>query len=184
MRFIPTELKDVILIEPIVYADERGYFMESYNQKKFSENGISCNFVQDNMSRSVKGTLRGLHYQLNPHAQGKLIRVTLGSVFDVAVDIRKGSPTFAQWIGEELSAENKKSLYIPPGFAHGFYVLSDTAEFSYKCSAFYSPQSEAGLIWNDPTINIEWPLNSSNVILSDKDIKLPTIDNAEINFTY
>ena len=184
MQFIPTEIKDVIIIVPRVFQDDRGFFMESYNYKIFQENGINVSFVQDNISRSVKGTLRGLHYQLEPHAQGKLVRVTIGSVFDVAVDIRKNSPTFGKWAGAELSEENKKAMYIPPGFAHGFYVQSDIAEFTYKCTDLYAPQSEAGIIWNDPAIGIQWPVLEEQVILSPKDAKLPLMKDARNNFIY
>lgn len=179
MRFIKTEIKDVILIEPKVLGDSRGFFMETFNDKLFRENGIAENFVQDNVSRSKQGTLRGLHYQLAPNAQGKLVRVTSGAVYDVAVDIRKNSPTFGKYIGIELSAENKKLLWIPPGFAHGFYVISEEAEFCYKCTAPYSPQSETGILWNDATIDINWPIIANKTILSDKDQNLPSFKNAQ-----
>jgi len=184
MKFIPTEIKDVILIEPKIFADERGYFMETYNQQIFEENGLDYHFVQDNMSSSVKGTLRGLHYQLEPYAQGKLVRVIKGAVFDVAVDIRQGSPTFGKWVGVELSEENKKSLFIPPGFAHGFYVLTRMAEFTYKCTSLYAPQAERGIIWNDPDLKIEWPIKGKQIILSQRDKTLPLFKDAEINSFY
>jgi dTDP-4-dehydrorhamnose 3,5-epimerase len=184
MRFIPTELPDVIIIEPTVFADVRGFFMESYHQKVFHDNGIHDQFVQDNISRSVQGTLRGLHYQLNPYAQGKLVRVTRGAVYDVAVDLRRGSPQFGKWVGVELSEENKKSLYIPPGFAHSFYVLSEIAEFIYKCTTFYTPQAERGILWNDTDIAIQWPVVNSKVILSERDKALPLLKDAELNFVY
>jgi len=184
MKFIPTEISDVILIEPKVFSDRRGYFMEIYNQKVFEENGIPYHFVQDNMSSSAFGTLRGLHYQLEPFAQGKLVRVIKGAVYDVAVDIRQGSPTFGKYVGVELSEENKRSLFIPPGFAHGFYVLTDIAEFTYKCTAFYAPQAERGIIWNDPDLAIDWPVKSKKLILSAKDSKLPRFKEAEINSYY
>ncbi len=181
MRFIQTKIQDVILIEPKVFADNRGYFMETYNQKIFHENDIAVEFVQDNMSSSTCGTLRGLHYQLEPYAQGKLVRVTKGRVFDAAVDIRRDSPTFGKWVGIELSEENKRSLFIPPGFAHGFYVLSDAAEFTYKCTALYAPQAERGIIWNDPGIGIEWPLVEGKLVLSEKDSINPPLHLADID---
>ena len=180
MRFIETELKDIILVGPKVFGDARGFFMETYNEKIFRENGINENFIQDNVSRSVSGTLRGLHYQLPPHAQGKLVRVTQGAVYDVAVDIRRSSPTFGKWVGVELSEENKQTLWIPPGFAHGFYVLTETAEFTYKCTSLYAPQAEAGIIWNDPAIGIKWPIVKDKIILSDKDQLLPGLGDAKI----
>lgn len=151
------EIEGLAIIQPTVHGDDRGYFMETYNQKDMQDAGLAMTFVQDNQSMSVKGVLRGLHYQIN-HPQGKLVRVIFGRVFDVAVDLRKNSQTFGAWHGEILSAENKKQFYIPEGFAHGFYVLSDTAEFAYKCTDFYHPGDEGGLRWNDPTIGINWPL--------------------------
>jgi len=169
MKFTPQAISDIVLIEPVVYSDHRGYFMEVYHQQRFFEHGLAETFVQDNVSRSVRGTLRGLHYQRQPHAQGKLVRVFYGEVFDVAVDIRQGSATFAKWVGITLSAQNSRSLYIPPGFAHGYYVLSDHAEFTYKCTAYYAPESEGGILWNDPEIGINWPLIEDEVILSDRD---------------
>ncbi len=183
MQFLATALPDLYIIEPRVFNDQRGYFMESFQKKLFQDNGITAEFVQDNISFSVKGTLRGLHYQLPPDEQGKLVRVTQGAVFDVAVDIRRGSPTFAGWFGLELSEENKKAMYIPPGFAHGFYVLTDTAQFTYKCTSYYSPKTERGIAWNDPTIAIEWPL-STEPIISAKDGILPALADADITFTY
>lgn len=184
MKFIATELKDIVLIEPRVITDGRGFFMEIYNKKLFHENGIDVEFVQDNVSMSTKGTLRGLHYQLEPQAQGKLVRVVKGAVFDVAVDIRYGSPDFGRWFGLELSEENKKALYIPPGFAHGFYVLSEMAEFAYKCTALYAPQLDRGILWNDPDIGIQWPITDDRLTLSEKDRKLPRLRDAEINYKY
>jgi len=166
MRFIYTELKEVIVIEPDVFEDPRGYFFETYHAKKYADAGISQPFVQDNCSRSVRGTLRGLHYQ-RQHAQGKLVMVVDGLVFDVAVDIRHGSPTFGRWVSAELSAANKRQLYIPPGFAHGICVLSEYASVTYKCTDFYAPHDEGGIVWNDPSIGISWPL--SDPILSAKD---------------
>ena len=167
------EIEGLAIIQPTVHGDDRGYFMETYNQKDMQEAGLAMTFVQDNQSMSVKGVLRGLHYQIN-HPQGKLVRVISGQVFDVAVDLRKNSPTFGAWHGEILSAENKKQFYIPEGFAHGFYVLSDTAEFVYKCTDFYHPGDEGGLRWNDPTIGINWPLLPGiTPILSEKDKNNP-----------
>ena len=166
MRFIEADLKGVIRIEPDVHDDRRGFFLELYHASKYAEAGIPCGFLQDNYSRSVRGTLRGLHYQLkNP--QGKLIVVVEGAIFDVALDIRRGSPSFGKWSGVELSADNKRQLYVPPGFAHGFCVLSETAGVVYKCTDFYSPEDERGIIWNDPAIGIAWPV--SNPLLSSKD---------------
>ena len=171
------EIEGLAIIQPTVHGDDRGYFMETYNQKDMQDAGLAMTFVQDNQSMSVKGVLRGLHYQIN-HPQGKLVRVIFGRVFDVAVDLRKNSQTFGAWHGEILSAENKKQFYIPEGFAHGFYVLSDTAEFAYKCTDFYHPGDEGGLRWNDPTIGINWPLlPGATPILSEKDKNNPFIDN-------
>lgn len=160
MNIIDTKIPDVKIIEPKVFGDERGFFFESFNQQQFEEAvGYPVNFVQDNHSKSSQGVLRGLHYQLPPHAQGKLVRCVVGEVFDVAVDIRKNSPTFGQWAGVHLSAENKRQLWIPEGFAHGFLTLSETAEFLYKTTNYYSPQSEASIIWDDLDVAIEWPIN-------------------------
>jgi dTDP-4-dehydrorhamnose 3,5-epimerase len=159
MKATPLKIPEVVLLEPEVFGDERGFFYESFNQQKFeSAIGYAVNFVQDNHSKSQKGVLRGLHYQLPPKAQGKLVRVIAGEVFDVAVDIRKNSPTFGQWVGEILSAENKRQLWIPAGFAHGFVTLSDTAEFLYKTTDYYAPKYEACIAWNDPEIGINWPI--------------------------
>lgn len=170
MKIINTNIPDVKIIEPQVFGDERGFFMETWNQKKFEElvTGKITNFVQDNHSKSKKGILRGLHYQTQ-NMQGKLVRVISGEVFDVAVDIRKDSPTFGQWVGIYLSEENKRQLWIPEGFAHGFYVTSDEAEFVYKCTDFYNPSSEISIIWNDKELKIKWPHNDEP-ILSKKDI--------------
>ncbi|WP_271810440.1 dTDP-4-dehydrorhamnose 3,5-epimerase [Clostridium beijerinckii] len=168
-KFIETKISGVYVIEPKIFGDNRGYFMETYNRKHFEEIGLNMNFVQDNESRSTKGVLRGLHFQKR-HSQGKLIRVSKGEVFDVAVDLRNGSKTYGKWEGIILSEENKKLFYIPEGFAHGFLVLSDEAIFNYKCTDFYAPEYEEGIEWNDPNINIEWPLDKvNNVILSEKD---------------
>ena len=170
MRFVETELKDVILIEPDVHEDRRGVFLELYHGQKYTAEGIPCRFLQDNYSRSVRGALRGLHYQLkNP--QGKLIVVVEGAIFDVALDIRRGSPSFGRWHGVELSAENKRQLYIPPGFAHGFCVLSETAGVIYKCTNFYSPEDERGIIWNDQTLGIAWPVENPLLSLKDQSYK-------------
>lgn len=170
MKATPTKIPDVFVIEPRVFGDERGFFFESFNEKAFNDaTGNTLPFVQDNHSKSVKGVLRGLHYQLPPRAQGKLVRVVQGEVFDVAVDIRKGSPTYGQWVAEILSAENKKQLWIPPGFAHGFLTLSDTAEFLYKTTDYWSPEHERAIIWNDETLKIDWPLNGLVPQLAAKD---------------
>ena len=171
MNVISTAIPDVKIFEPKVFGDSRGFFLESFNQKIFEEaTGLKRNFVQDNHSKSSRGVLRGLHYQQPPMEQGKLVRVTQGEVFDVAVDIRKTSPTFGQWVGVYLSAENKRQLWIPEGFAHGFLTLSDTAEFLYKTTNYYSPQHEEAIAWNDPDLNIQWPQVGA-VILSAKDEK-------------
>ncbi len=182
MKFTETKLKGVWVIEPKIHRDARGFFMESYNRRVFEENGLREVFVQDNVSRSVKGALRGLHYQLNPHAQGKLVSVTFGAVFDVAVDLRRASPTFGQWVGYTLSAEDRRALYIPPGFAHGFYVLTPEAEFSYKCTALYNPAAERGLRWDDPQVAIAWPGRPDPALMSEKDRKFPSLAQAETNF--
>ena len=169
MKATPLAIPEVILFEPTIFTDERGFFFESFNHKKFEEAvGYGVNFVQDNHSKSTKGVLRGLHYQLPPMAQGKLVRVTQGEVFDVAVDIRKDSPTFGKWVGEKLSAENKKQLWIPEGFAHGFLTLSDTAEFLYKVTNYYSTEYEQCIVWNDVDIGIAWNI-FEGVLLSSKD---------------
>lgn len=171
MKIIDTDIPDVKIIEPVVFGDERGFFMETWQQDKFDKlvAGYPCHFVQDNQSRSQKGILRGLHYQTE-NTQGKLVRVTLGEVFDVAVDIRQSSPTFGKWVGVYLSAENKRQLWIPKGFAHGFYVTSQEAEFVYKCTDYYNPKSECTLLWNDAEINVHWPFPKDwNPVLSEKD---------------
>jgi dTDP-4-dehydrorhamnose 3,5-epimerase len=169
MNVLPTELPGVLLIEPRVFGDARGFFYENWNERTFAKSGLSASFVQDNHSLSAQGTLRGMHYQLR-HTQGKLVRVTAGEVFDVAVDLRRSSPSFGKWVGLTLSAENKRMLWIPEGFAHGFYVTSPSAEFQYKCTDFYDPDSERTLVWNDPDVGIRWPLVSgSGPLLSGKD---------------
>ncbi len=168
MKFIPLSIPDVILIEPKVFGDDRGFFMETWNEKDFAENGIDARFVQDNHSMSAKGILRGLHYQSN-QIQGKIVRVTAGQVFDVAVDIRKSSPWFGKHVSTVLSAENKHMLWIPPGFAHGFISLEDNTEFLYKCTDFYAPEYERSILWNDADLGIEWPLGDIEPQLSKKD---------------
>ena len=168
MKRIETNLPGVCIIEPDVFGDDRGFFMESYNQRNFAQLGIECTFVQDNHSRSRRGVIRGLHYQLG-RPQAKLVRVTLGEVYDVAVDVRRGSETFGKWTAVTLSAENKYMFFVPEGFAHGFCVISVFAEFAYKCSDFYAPAEERGIIWNDPELAIPWPLGDSAPILSPKD---------------
>ena len=179
MKFVEAGLPGVIRIEPVVHGDERGYFMETWQARRFAENGIEVAFVQDNFSQSSKGTLRGLHYQVEK-AQGKLVRVVQGEVFDVAVDLRKSSPHYGQWVGEVLSAENKHQLWVPPGFGHGFLVLSDTAEFEYKCTDYYAPEFERSIRWDDPDIGIDWPLaDGEQPILSSKDAAAPFFKNAE-----
>lgn len=170
MKFTPTLLKEVLLIEPDVFRDDRGFFLEFYHEGKFHEAGITARFVQDNHSRSLRGTLRGLHGQLN-HSQDKLVRVIVGEVFDVAVDARPNSPTFGKWVGEVLSAENHKFLFVPAGFIHGFCVMSQMAEVEYKCSEFYMPGDEVGVRWNDPDLAIDWPVKEP--LLSSKDKALP-----------
>ncbi len=169
MKFEALTIPDVLLITPQVFGDNRGFFIETWRQKTFADAGIDAVFVQDNHSLSVKGTLRGLHYQIKK-PQGKLVRVVAGEVFDVAVDLRRTSATFGQWAGERLSAENKKMLWVPPGFAHGFYVISNRAEFIYKCTDYYAPEYERSIRWDDPEIGIDWPLvNGKRPLLSDKD---------------
>ena len=180
MKLTSTSNPDIILIEPRVFGDERGFFMEIYHERKFDELGITDRFVQDNYSGSHKGTLRGLHYQIR-QVQGKLIRAVVGEIFDVAVDIRRSSPTFGHWVGENLSAENKRQLWVPPGFAHGFYVLSDWAEVLYKVTDFYTAEWDRTLIWNDPKVGITWPIeDGESPILSAKDAQGKTLDETEV----
>lgn len=179
-NFNDTRIDGVYIIEPKVFGDSRGYFMETYSKEQLAEAGLSMTFVQDNESKSSKGVLRGLHFQ-KKHSQGKLVRVTKGEVFDVAVDLRIGSPTYGQWEGVILSDSNKKQFYIPEGFAHGFLVLSDEAIFNYKCTDFYSPEDDGGIMWNDPEINIEWPLNLvENINLSEKDKTHPNFKELDL----
>ncbi len=182
MKVIKTEFEGLFVIEPKVFEDERGYFYESYNRIKLKEQGIDIDFVQDNQSKSNYGVTRGLHYQLNPKAQTKFVRVLQGSIYDVVVDIRKNSATYGKWFGIELSAENKNQLFIPKGFAHGFSVLSEEAVVFYKCDEFYSPELERGIMYNDPFLNIDWKVPASKVILSAKDTKHPMFDSADNNF--
>ena len=166
MKIVETHLPGVVVLEPKRFGDNRGFFLETYRDDVFAQAGITANFVQDNHSRSTRGVLRGLHYQL-VQPQGKLVRVAAGSVFDVAVDVRRGSPTFGDWFGTTLDDENMRMMYVPPGFAHGFVVLSETADFIYKCTDYYHPESEQGILWNDPDIGIQWPI--ADIQLSDKD---------------
>jgi dTDP-4-dehydrorhamnose 3,5-epimerase len=184
MKIIETPIPGLLILEPRVFADTRGYFLESYNQKKFTAAGISTVFVQDNESKSGMGVIRGLHYQLDPYSQTKLVRVIQGSVYDVAVDCRKGSPTFGQSFGLELSEENKLQFFIPKGFAHGFSVLSETAVFSYKCDSLYNPAAERGILYNDPALKINWGIEASEAIVSGKDTILPLFADAEMNFKF
>ncbi|MDE0837584.1 MAG: dTDP-4-dehydrorhamnose 3,5-epimerase [Kiritimatiellae bacterium] len=172
MKCEPTEIPEVLLITPDVFGDARGFFIETYNEQRYANAGIDRHFVQDNYSHSRQGTLRGLHYQL-PHAQGKLISVIWGRIFDVAVDIRQGSPSFGKWVGRELSEENRSQLYVPEGFAHGFMVLSERADVQYKCTELYHPEDDRGILWSDPAIGINWPAEQG--ILSDKDQGLPLL---------
>jgi len=178
LRFIQTKIAGLVIIEPAVFSDSRGYFMESYQKRIFLDNGIDADFVQENISFSRKGTLRGLHFQRSPHSQGKLVRVTLGCVYDVAVDLRAQSATFGRFFGLELSEENHRALYIPPGFAHGFAALTDDVRLMYKCTAEYNPQADAGIRWDDPEIAITWPLD--HPIVSEKDAKLPFLKQVDI----
>lgn len=184
MKIIETHIESLKIIEPKVFGDNRGYFLEVFNQKKFEDLGFNYKFVQDNESLSTFGVLRGLHYQLEPYAQTKLVRVVSGSVFDVAVDIRNGSPSFGKWFGVELSGINKKQFLIPKGFAHGFVVLGKEAVFQYKCDEFYNPEYERGIIFNDPIINIDWKLEEKDIHLSNKDNDLPTLAKSDNNFIY
>ena len=180
--FNKLKIPEVILVTSKSFSDKRGFFLESFKNSEFTTNGIKTKFVQDNFSHSVKGVLRGLHYQKNPKAQAKLVSALRGEIFDVAVDVRKNSPTFGQWVGEILSDQNHNSLYIPEGFAHGFCVLSENADVFYKVNNEYSPENERGIIWNDPQISINWPIDTP--ILHEKDSALPTLENADIDFIY
>jgi dTDP-4-dehydrorhamnose 3,5-epimerase len=177
IKVIKTPIEGLIVIEPQVFGDDRGYFLETYNRQAFADAGLNMTFIQDNQSMSRKGVLRGLHLQTN-YSQGKLVRVISGEVYDVGVDLRHGSPTYGRYVGIVLSGENKNMLYVPEGFAHGFLVLSDEAVFAYKCTELYHPEFEAGIIYNDPDIGIEWPLGDIAPLLSDKDKVLPTLKDA------
>ena len=182
MKVIKTNLSEVLVIEPDIFNDERGFFFESFNKNRYEENGISGDFVQDNISKSSKGTIRGLHYQVGENAQGKLCFVLSGKVMDVAVDVRFNSPTFGKYAAVELSEESKNQIWIPPGFAHGFSVLSDTAIFCYKCTAFYSKIDERSILYNDPDLNIDW--NNSNPIVSEKDLRAISFKNIKPEFLF
>jgi len=183
-EFIETKLKDVYIIKPTVFGDNRGYFMETYSKRDFFEAGLTMEFVQDNESKSKKGVLRGMHFQTK-HTQGKLVRVTEGEVFDVAVDLRKGSPTYGMYQGVLLTAENKKQFYVPEGFAHGFLVVSDVAVFSYKCTDYYAPEYDSGILWNDEEIGIDWPLDGiTEILLSEKDKVQKKLSEINVPFTY
>ena len=182
MPFLTCDLEGLVIIEPTIFEDSRGYFFEAYNQTVFQQNGIACHFVQDNQSQSSYGVIRGLHYQLNPFAQAKLIRVLEGEILDVAVDIRKNSSTYGQHFSIHLSSDNKKQLFLPPGFAHGFSVLSETAIVLYKCDAFYNKQSEAGICYNDEQLQINWQVEAGKEIVSEKDLQLPSLKQSVANF--
>ncbi len=184
MNVTQTDFKGLVIIEPKIFNDPRGYFYESYNQNSFHDASLKYQFVQDNQSKSVFGVIRGLHYQIEPRSQTKLIRVLQGKIFDVAVDIRKGSPTYTRWFGIELSDENKLQLLIPRGFAHGFSVLSKTAVIMYKCDDFYAHDAERGIIYNDVNLNIDWKIEPDKILVSEKDSKLPALQDADIYFKY
>ena len=184
MNVIKTDIPEVVIIEPRVFGDHRGYFFESFSEKDFAENVREVKFVQDNESKSCYGVLRGLHFQKPPHAQAKLVRVVKGRVLDVAVDVRKGSPTFGKYVAVELSEENHRQLFIPRGFAHGFAVLSEEAVFQYKCDNYYAPQSEGSVLWNDPEVGIEWGIPADDVMLSDKDRNAPLLKDLGDVFEY
>jgi len=184
MPFTETGIPDLLVYEPRVFNDNRGYFFESYSEQAFQQYGLDLKFVQDNQARSTYGVLRGLHYQQEPHAQTKLVRVLEGRIIDVAVDIRKGSPTYGKVFTIELSAENKKQLLVPKGFAHGYSVLSETAEVMYKVDNFYNKASEGGIIYNDPALNIDWGIGLADALVSEKDVILPTLENCTHNFIY
>jgi len=184
MNVKETPIPDMLIIEPKILGDERGYFFESYNKTIFTNAGLQYDFVQDNEAKSKRGVLRGLHFQQTAMAQAKLVRVTEGMVFDVGVDCRRGSPTFGQYFGMILSAENKKQLLVPRGFAHGYLVLSETAVFNYKCDNFYSKESEGGIAYNDPDINIPWPISENELILSDKDLEQPSFKDGLFDFVF
>ncbi|MEA4976546.1 MAG: dTDP-4-dehydrorhamnose 3,5-epimerase [Paludibacter sp.] len=182
MEIIETPIAGLLIIKPRVFEDARGFFYENYNRGKYKEAGIDLDFCQDNQSKSTYGVIRGLHYQLNPHSQSKLVSVSIGAVWDVAVDLRKDSPTFGQWYGIELTAENKLQFLIPKGFAHGFSVISESALFTYKCDAFYNQASERGILYNDPALSIDWKIPADKAIVSPKDQVHPLFEEAEMNF--
>lgn len=182
MPFLQTEIPDLIIFEPIVYKDNRGYFFESYNEQTFHREGVMYRFVQDNQSFSTYGVIRGLHYQLDPHAQTKLVRVLQGRILDVAVDLRRTSPTYGKWVAVDLSADNKRQLLLPRGFAHGFSVLSETAEVSYKCDGLYHKESEGGIRYDDPELHIDWQIPAGKAVVSAKDLDLPLFADCRNNF--
>ena len=184
MKFLKTDITGVVIIEPAVFSDKRGYFLESFNKKNFEDNIGKIDFVQDNESKSSIGVIRGLHFQKPPFAQAKLVRCIKGSVMDVAVDIRKGSPTYGKYVSIELSEFNKKQLYIPRGFAHGYSVLSESAIFAYKVDNIYAPECDAGILWKDQVLNIQWGVNNDDVLISEKDSKLPSFSDFESPFTF
>ena len=184
MPFFATDFPGMLIFEPRVFNDDRGYFFESYNENTFSAGGVTMKFVQDNQARSSYGVIRGLHFQQAPHAQTKLIRALSGAILDVVVDLRKGSPMYGKVFSLELSAENKKQLLVPKGFAHGYSVLTETAEVLYKCDAFYHKESEGGLLYNDPALAIDWQVPSDKALVAEKDLILPGIDNVETNFIF
>ncbi len=184
MPFQTTDIPGLLIFEPKVFEDSRGYFFESYNEQVFQQVGIHLRFVQDNQSSSLYGVIRGLHYQLSPHAQFKLVRVLKGKILDVVVDIRKGSPCYGKSFCIQLSGKNKKQLFIPPGFAHGFSILSKEAEVLYKCDDFYNPEAEAGIIYNDPALGIDWQIPPGEEVISEKDLRLPTLEHSKNNFVY
>jgi len=184
MKIIKTPLPGLVIIEPDIFEDKRGYFFESYQEKRYLDSGINAQFIQDNESKSMRGVIRGLHYQLAPYSQAKLVRVIQGTVFDVAVDLRKNSPTFGQWFGLELNSNNKKQLLVPRGFAHGFSVLSETAIFTYKCDNIYNHETERAINAFDPKLGIDWKLDKSDQVISEKDKLAPMCDSAEMNFIF
>jgi len=182
IKLAKTELDGVLVVETLAIRDDRGFFSESYSKRMFDEAGFHETFLQDNISESSKGVLRGLHYQINPHAMGKLVRVLTGAVFDVAVDLREGSPSFGKWVGRTLSAENRLAMWVPAGFAHGFIALEDKSLVLYKCTAIHTPEAERALLYSDPQIGIEWPIEPT--LIAPKDRVAPTLENADYNFTY
>ncbi|MEO8412647.1 MAG: dTDP-4-dehydrorhamnose 3,5-epimerase [Ginsengibacter sp.] len=184
MPFTKTLFPGLLIFEPNVFEDSRGYFFESYNQKVFSEEGLEINFIQDNQASSSYGVIRGLHYQRDPYAQTKLIRVLSGTILDAVVDVRKNSPTYGKAYAIELSAQNKKQLLVPKGFAHGYSVISEIAEVTYKCDGFYQKESEGGIAWNDPTLHINWQIPADSVVVSDKDTQYPALENGNHNFVF